>query len=37
VQSDLQQLRQGLLAKELGEKLKNMEKLSKKLRSEMEP
>jgi uncharacterized protein YggE len=37
VQSDLQQLRQGLLAKELDEKLKKMEKLSKKLRREMEP
>ena len=37
VQSDLQQLRKGLLAKDLDEKLKKMEKLSKKLRREMEP
>lgn len=37
VQSDLQQLRKGLLAKDLGEKLKKMEKLSKKLRRDMEP
>ena len=35
VQSDLQQLRKGLLAKDLNEKLKRMEKLSKKLRREM--
>jgi hypothetical protein len=37
VQSDLQQLRKGLLAKDLDEKLKKMEKLSKKLRRDMEP
>jgi hypothetical protein len=34
---DLQQLRKGLLAKDLGEKLKKMEKLSKKLRQDMQP
>jgi hypothetical protein len=34
---DLQQLRKGLLAKDIGEKLKKMEKLSKKLRRDMEP
>ena len=34
---DLQQLRKGLLAKDLGDKLKKMEKLSKKLRRDMEP
>ena len=37
VYSDLQQLRKGLLAKDLDEKLKKMEKLSKKLRRDMEP
>jgi hypothetical protein len=34
---DLQQLRKGLLARDLAEKLKKMEKLSKKLRRDMEP
>ena len=34
---DLQQLRKGLLAKDIGEKLKKMEKLSKKLRRDVEP
>jgi hypothetical protein len=34
---DLQQLRKGLLAKDLDEKLKKMEKLSKKLRRDMQP
>ena len=34
---DLQQLRKGLLSKDLAEKLKKMEKLSKKLRRDMEP
>jgi hypothetical protein len=34
---DLQQLRKGLLAKDIAEKLKKMEKLSKKLRRDMEP
>jgi hypothetical protein len=37
VQSDLQGLQKGLLAKDLHEKLKKMEKLSKKLRRDMEP
>ncbi len=37
LQSDLQQLRAGLLAKDLHEHLKKMEKLSKKLRRDMEP
>jgi hypothetical protein len=36
VQIDLQQLRSGMLARDLNEKLKKMEKLSKKLRREME-
>jgi hypothetical protein len=36
VYSDLQQLRKGLLAKDLDEKLKKMEKLSKKLRRDMQ-
>ncbi|MFZ0958237.1 MAG: hypothetical protein WAN60_17980 [Candidatus Sulfotelmatobacter sp.] len=34
---DLQQLRKGLLSKDLNEKLKKMEKLSKKLRRDMQP
>lgn len=34
---DLQQLRKGLLSKDLDEKLKKMEKLSKKLRRDMQP
>ncbi|HLW86309.1 MAG TPA: hypothetical protein VKR60_13910 [Candidatus Sulfotelmatobacter sp.] len=37
VYSDLQQLRKGLLAKDLDEKLKRMEKLSKRLRRDMQP
>lgn len=37
LQSDLQQLRKGMLAKDLGEHLKQMEKLSKKLRQEVAP
>jgi hypothetical protein len=37
VKADLQQLRSGILIKDLGEKLNKMEKLSKKLRREMEP
>jgi hypothetical protein len=37
VQSDLQGLQNGLLAKDLHEKLKKMEKLSKRLRRDMEP
>jgi hypothetical protein len=37
VQSDIQQLRQGLLAKDLDQRLKRMEKLSRKLRREMAP
>jgi flagellar motor protein MotB len=37
VKADLQQLRQGMLAKDLDEKLKKMEKLSKKLRREVKP
>lgn len=36
VQSDLQQLQKGVLVKDLNEKLKKMEKLSKKLRQNME-
>ena len=36
VQSDLRKIQQGLLAKDLPENLKKMEKLSKKLRREME-
>jgi hypothetical protein len=36
VQSDLQQLGKGLLAKDLNARLKKMEKLSKKLRQELE-
>lgn len=35
VQTDLQQLQKGFLAKDLDQKLKKMEKLSKKLRQEM--
>lgn len=35
VQLDLQQLQKGMLAKDLAENLKKMEKLSKKLRQEM--
>jgi hypothetical protein len=37
VQSDLQQLQKGVLAKDLQQRLKKMEKLCKKLRQEMEP
>jgi hypothetical protein len=37
LQSDLQQLQSGLLAKDLHENLKKMEKLSKKLRRDMQP
>jgi hypothetical protein len=37
VQSDLQQLDKGLLTKDLNDKLKKMEKLSKRLRQEIEP
>jgi hypothetical protein len=37
LQSDLEQLQKGMLAKDLGQKLKKMEKLSKKLRQEMAP
>jgi Tfp pilus assembly protein PilO len=37
LQSDLRQLQNGLLAKDLHENLKKMEKLSKKLRRDMEP
>jgi len=36
VQSDLQQLGKGLLAKDLDARLKKMEKLSKRLRQELE-
>jgi hypothetical protein len=36
VQSDLQQLQKGFLVKDLNENLKKMEKLSKKLRREVE-
>jgi len=35
LQSDLQQLQQGMLTKDLAENLKKMEKLSKKLRQEV--
>jgi hypothetical protein len=35
LQSDLQQLQKGLLVKDLNQKLKKMEKLSKKLRQEV--
>jgi hypothetical protein len=35
LQSDLEQLQKGMLAKDLAEKLKKIEKLSKKLRQEM--
>jgi hypothetical protein len=35
LQSDFQQLQKGLLAKDLDQKLKKMEKLSKRLRQEM--
>jgi hypothetical protein len=37
VQSDLQNLQKGLLPKDLHENLKRLEKLSKKLRRDMEP
>jgi hypothetical protein len=37
LQSDLEHLQKGMLAKDLGQKLKKMEKLSKKLRQEVEP
>jgi hypothetical protein len=37
LQSDLQQLQAGLLAKDLHENLKKIEKLSKKLRRDMQP
>jgi hypothetical protein len=37
LQSDLAQLQKGMLAKDLAQKLKQVEKLSKKLRQEMEP
>ena|SRR5277367_1790846 len=37
LQSDLQQLRRGFLARDLGEKLKKMEKLSKKVRRDLQP
>jgi hypothetical protein len=37
LQFDLQQLQKGLLAKDLQEKLKKLEKLSKRLRQEMAP
>ena len=36
VQSDLQRLQQGMLVKDLDEKLKKMERLSKKVRREIE-
>ena len=35
LQSDLQQLQKGMLSKELGQHLKKMEKLSKKVRQEV--
>jgi len=35
MQSDLQQLQKGMLSKDLSDKLKKMEKLSKKLRQEV--
>ena len=37
LQSELQQLQRGLLSKDLEQKLKRMEKLSKKLRQEVAP
>ena len=37
LQSELEQLQKGLLAKDLEQKLKKMEKLSKKLRQEVAP
>ncbi len=37
LQSDLDHLQKGMLAKDLAQKLKKMEKLSKKLRQEMAP
>jgi len=37
LQSDLQQLQKGMLAKDLAQKLKQIEKLSKKLRQEVAP
>jgi len=37
VYPDLQQLRKGFLPRDLAEKLKKMEKLSKKLRQDMQP
>jgi len=37
VQSDLQQLQKGMLVKDLNEKLRKMDKLSKKLRRDIEP
>jgi hypothetical protein len=37
VQSDLQRLQKGILAKDLQPRLQKMEKLCKKLRQEMEP
>ena len=37
LQSDLEQLQKGMLAKDLAQKLKKVEKLSKKLRQEMSP
>ena len=37
LQADLQQLQQGLLAKDLAQNLKKVEKLSKKLRQEVAP
>ena len=37
LQADLQQLQKGVLSKDLGQDLKKMEKLSKKLRQEVAP
>ena len=37
VQSDLNQLRKGMLVKDLAQNLKKMEKLAKKLRQEVSP
>jgi hypothetical protein len=37
VHADLQKLQQGMLAKDLHDKLKKMEKLAKRLRQDMEP
>jgi len=37
IQTDLQQLQKGLLAHDLYDKLRKMEKLAKKLREDMEP